>query len=79
MKNILIDTNVLLSDPTSIFKFDENAIFIPTTVLYELDNIKDRREKAAVSREAREAIRIIEEIIDKKTPDGLDSCWGPLA
>lgn len=71
MKNILIDTNVLLSDPTSIYKFDENAIFIPTTVLYELDNIKDRRDKAAVSREAREAIRIIEDIIDKKNPDEI--------
>lgn len=67
MKNLVIDTNVLLSDPTCIFKFDEHRIYIPTYVLYELDNIKDRRDKAGVTKEAREAIKIISDIVEKKS------------
>jgi len=73
MKNIVIDTNVLLSDPTSLFKFEEHNITLPTTVLYELDNIKDRRDKEGVTKEAREAIKIIDTIIGGASPDLLQN------
>ena len=33
----MLDTNVLMHDPTSIFRFDEHDIFLPMVVLEELD------------------------------------------
>ncbi|HMD72858.1 MAG TPA: PIN domain-containing protein, partial [Steroidobacteraceae bacterium] len=33
----VLDTNVLMHDPTSIFRFEEHDIYIPMTVLEELD------------------------------------------
>ena len=35
-----LDTNVLLHDPTSLFHFEEHDVFIPMTVLEELDEKK---------------------------------------
>lgn len=35
-----LDTNVLLHDPTSLFRFEEHDVFIPMTVLEELDEKK---------------------------------------
>jgi len=48
----VLDTNVLMHDPTALFRFEEHDVFLPMTVLEELDAIKDRRDKD-VSREAR--------------------------
>ncbi len=39
-KTYVLDTNVLLHDPQSIFKFEENNLAIPVEVLEELDAIK---------------------------------------
>ena len=33
----VLDTNVLMHDPTSIFRFEEHDVYIPMTVLEELD------------------------------------------
>ena len=60
-KIYILDTNVLLNDPYSIFSFEEHTVMIPMTVLEELDNIKSR--KTDVSRDARVAIRQIEDIV----------------
>ncbi|MGH8213363.1 MAG: PIN domain-containing protein, partial [Rhodanobacteraceae bacterium] len=35
-----LDTNVLLHDPTALFRFEEHDVFIPMTVLEELDEKK---------------------------------------
>ena len=35
MKNFVLDTNVLLYDPQALFKFEENNIIIPITVIEE--------------------------------------------
>ena len=51
-KTYVLDTNVLLHDPTAVTAFAEHRVVIPMTVLEELDHIKDRRDKS-VSREAR--------------------------
>jgi PhoH-like ATPase len=37
-KNYVLDTNVLLHDNQSIFRFEENNVIIPMIVLEELDN-----------------------------------------
>ncbi len=74
-KVFVLDTNVLLHDPTAIHAFNEHRVVIPMTVLEELDAIKDRRDKD-VSREARIAIGEIERVLDKASPreiqDGVD-------
>ena len=36
----VLDTNVLMHDPTSLFRFEEHDVFIPMTVLEELDAAK---------------------------------------
>jgi PhoH-like ATPase len=33
----VLDTNVMMHDPSAIFRFEEHDIFIPMTVLEELD------------------------------------------
>ncbi len=69
-KTYVIDTNVLLHDPTAITGFSEHHVVIPMTVLEELDHIKDRPEKT-VSREARIAIQLIDKVVDTATPQQI--------
>ncbi len=40
-KSFVLDTNVLLHDPTAVAAFAEHAVVIPMTVLEELDHISD--------------------------------------
>ena len=47
-KIYVLDTNVLLHDPMAIYAFAEHKVVIPMTVLEELDEIKDRRDKAII-------------------------------
>jgi len=68
-KIFVLDTNVLLHDPLAIFAFDEHDITIPMTVLEELDDIKAR--KSDVSRDARVAIRNLEDIFAKASPEAI--------
>ncbi|UXI66919.1 PhoH family protein [Tahibacter amnicola] len=70
----VLDTNVLMHDPTSLFRFEEHDVFIPMTVLEELDNAK--KGTSEVSRNARQVSRFINELIvhgnDRKIEEGLD-------
>jgi PhoH-like ATPase len=70
-KIYVLDTNVLIHDPTSILSFSENEVVIPMIVLEELDNLKDRRDKDGASHEARMAIKNIDKIIDGASPTEL--------
>lgn len=54
-KVYVLDTNVLLSDSGSLFKFKENDVVIPLIVLEELDRHKDRGDQ--VGKNAREVAR----------------------
>ncbi len=60
-KFFVLDTNVLMHDPSSIFRFHEHDIFIPMIVLEELDN--NKRGTSEASRNARLASRFIEELM----------------
>ncbi|MBQ4890608.1 PhoH family protein [Shewanella sp. MMG014] len=64
-KLFVLDTNVLLHEPLAIYSFKEHDVTIPMTVLEELDNIKDRKHD--ISRDARVAIRALEDILGGKT------------
>lgn len=68
-KTFVLDTNVLLHDPMSVFNFHEHAVVIPMTVLEELDDIKDRKKNVAA--EARTAIRKIDEVLGQATPEAI--------
>ena len=70
-KIYVLDTNVLLHDPTAI-TFAEHQVVIPMTVLEELDHIKDRRDKS-VSREARIAIQLIDKVVSNASPQEIQS------
>ncbi|MEW6705544.1 MAG: PhoH family protein [Pseudomonadota bacterium] len=54
-KLFVLDTNVLMHDPTSLFRFDEHDIFLPMITLEELDNHK--RGMSEVARNARQVSR----------------------
>jgi PhoH-like ATPase len=60
-KLFVLDTNVLIHEPESIYKFDEHNIFIPLRVLEELD--KHKRGKNEVARNARQAHRYLDELL----------------
>jgi PhoH-like ATPase len=51
----VLDTNVLLHDPTSLFRFDEHDIYLPMITLEELDGHK--RGMTEVARNARQVSR----------------------
>ncbi|MGL4905339.1 MAG: PIN domain-containing protein, partial [Plesiomonas sp.] len=68
-KTFVLDTNILLHEPQSIFSFQEHNVIIPMTVLEELDRIKD--SKRDVSREARIAIRMLESVFLDATAEEI--------
>jgi PhoH-like ATPase len=59
-KNYVLDTNVLIHDPQSIFQFQDNNLYVPVYVLEELDKIKS--EQSLRGRNSREACRIIDDL-----------------
>ncbi len=63
MKIFVLDTNVLVHDPRSIFKFQENEVVIPIMALEELDSLKTRQDGAG--QDARVAMRFLDEIKNK--------------
>jgi PhoH-like ATPase len=70
----VLDTNVLMHDPTSIFQFEEHDVFLPMIVLEELDAAK--KGLTEVSRNVRQVSRFIGEMMEiqgvAKLEDGLD-------
>jgi len=60
-KLFVLDTNVLMHDPTSLFRFEEHDLFIPMATLEELDDHK--KGMSEVSRNARQASRYLDELI----------------
>jgi PhoH-like ATPase len=63
-KLFVLDTNVLLHDPTSLFRFDENNVYLPMIVLEELDNHK--KGLSEVARNARSISRTLDELLAAK-------------
>ena len=63
-KIFVLDTNVLMHDPTSIFHFHEHDIHLPLAVLEELDNSK--KGMSEVARNVRQVSRFLNDIMDKK-------------
>ncbi|MGB5079724.1 MAG: PhoH family protein [Burkholderiales bacterium] len=60
-KLFVLDTNVLMHDPTSLFRFEEHDVFLPIMTLEELDNHKNGISE--IARNARQASRFLDEIV----------------
>lgn len=58
-KTFVIDTSVILYDPQCIFRFDDNLVVIPITVLEEMDRFK--KELTETGRNARQFSRYLDE------------------
>ena len=58
-KNFVLDTNVLLHDPRSIFGFGDNDVVIPIYVIEEIDQFK--RDLSSLGRNARQVARYLDE------------------
>ena len=60
-KLFVLDTNVLMHDPTALFRFQEHDVFLPMITLEELDDHK--RGMSEVSRHARQVSRSLDELL----------------
>jgi PhoH-like ATPase len=57
-KLFVLDTNVLMHDPMSLFRFEEHDVFLPMIVLEELDS--NKKGTSEVARNARQASRYLD-------------------
>jgi PhoH-like ATPase len=78
-KLFVLDTNVLMHDPMSLFRFEEHDVFLPMITLEELDGHK--KGMSEVARNARQVSREMDALATSTNPDGsLDPLAGiPLA
>ncbi len=74
-KLFVLDTNVLMHDPMSLFRFEEHDVFLPMITLEELDG-----HKKGMSEVARNARQVSREMDALATDGSLDPLEGiPLA
>ena len=66
----VLDTNVLMHDPTAIFRFEEHDVFIPMIVLEELDAGKKGLSEAA--RNVRQVSRFLDELMENASKTQID-------
>jgi len=62
-KLFVLDTNVLMHDPTALFRFAEHDIFLPMIVLEELD--RGKKGLSEVARNVRQVSRFIDDLMTK--------------
>ena len=67
----VIDTNVLLHDPTAIFRFEEHDIFLPMKVIEELD--ANKKGLSEVARNARQVSRFLDDMMRGVTKEQIDA------
>jgi PhoH-like ATPase len=60
----ILDTNVLMHDPSALYRFEEHDLFIPMVVLEELDASK--KGTSEVSRNARQVSRFLDDLMRDK-------------
>ncbi|CAN5319191.1 PhoH family protein [soil metagenome] len=69
-RSFVLDTNVLMHDPTSVLRFDEHDVHIPIVVLEELDANKKGVSEAA--RNCRQVSRILDELMQGASKEQID-------
>jgi len=66
-KIFVLDTNVLIHDPTAILRFHEHDVYIPIVVLEELDHVKVGMSE--IARNVRQVSRLLDELVEKANGD----------
>ncbi|MGD8379712.1 MAG: PIN domain-containing protein, partial [Gammaproteobacteria bacterium] len=67
----VLDTNVLMHDPTALYRFQEHDIFLPMVVLEELDAGKKGMSETA--RNVRQVSRFLDEIMASSSKADIDA------
>jgi len=67
----VLDTNVLMHDPTAIFRFMEHDIFLPMVVLEELD--AGKKGMSEVARNVRQVSRVLDQLMTGADKDEIDA------
>lgn len=71
LKLFVLDTNILMNDPSAIYHFDEHDIYLPMVVLEELDNHKTGSSE--VARNVRQTNRMLVELMSNASHDQIVS------
>ncbi len=74
-KMFVLDTNVLMHDPSSLFRFEEHDVYLPMMTLEELDDHK--KGMSEVARNARQVSRTLDALI-ANIDDGAIEAGIPL-
>ena len=69
IRTYVLDTNVLIHDPSALFRFAEHRLFVPMIVLEELDASK--KGMSEVARNARQASRFLDQIIGEADAEAI--------
>ena len=70
-KLFVLDTNVLMHDPSAIFRFDEHDIFLPMVVLEELD--RGKKGMSEVARNVRQVSRFLDDLMAHTTTEQIST------
>jgi PhoH-like ATPase len=62
-KTFVLDTNVLLHDPSALTRFEDNHVVVPIEVVEEIDRFK--RDPSEKGRNARQVSRLLDELREK--------------
>lgn len=66
----VLDTNILMHDPTALFRFQEHNVYLPMVVLEELD--RGKKGGSEVARNVRQTTRFIDELVERCALDEID-------
>jgi PhoH-like ATPase len=70
-KLFVLDTNVLMHDPTALFRFEEHDVYLPMITLEELDDHK--KGMSEVARNARQVSRSLDALVSGVAEDVIDA------
>jgi len=70
-KVFVLDTNVLMHDPTCLFRFEEHDVYLPMMTLEELDDHK--KGMSEVARNARQVSRTLDALIANIDDDAIEA------
>ena len=65
----VLDTNVLMHDPTALFRFQEHDVFLPMVVLEELD--RGKKGVSEVARNVRQVSRFLDDLMSRSSGEAL--------
>ena len=66
----ILDTNVLMHDPTALFRFQEHDVYLPMVVLEELD--AGKKGVSEVARNVRQVSRFLDTLMQNADGDAIE-------